>query len=298
MNLHKLIEILQVQTVSYEQFRMFAKIIREVKSIPECNFYTHNGNIYITKGEADGYPCLVAHMDTVHDMVEDLTPVRIDGNIIGVNQVTMMQTGIGGDDKVGVFIALECLRLFDPIKVAFFRDEETGCEGSYEADMAFFDNCNFVLQCDRQGNEDFVVNAAGVELSSFKFQMQIAPLLDTFNYQMTSGLMTDVMALKDCGLSCSAANISCGYFNPHTDHEYVNIDSVENCFNLVISIIDQMGNTKFPHMLEEPGHWRSAVPGQWPAKSLYCMDCWAEESAANGYCHSCNEYYSSMMGWR
>ncbi|HVU96771.1 MAG TPA: hypothetical protein VHE34_16195 [Puia sp.] len=298
MNLHKLIEILQVQTVSYEQFRMFAKIIREVKSIRDCNFYTHKGNIYVTKGQADGYPCLVAHMDTVHDIVEDLTAVPIGGNIIGINQATMMQTGIGGDDKVGVFMALECLRLIDPIKVAFFRDEETGCEGSYEADMTFFENCNFVLQCDRQGNEDFVVDASGIELSSSKFQFQIGPLLDVFNYQMVSGLMTDVMALKDLGLSCSAANVSCGYFNPHTAHEFVNIDSVEHCFNLVVSIIDQMGNIKFPHILKETGYWRNSAQNQWHAKSLYCMDCWAEEPTANGYCQSCNEYYSSMTGCR
>lgn len=33
----------------------------------------------------------------------------------------------GADDKNGIFICLECLKKYDTIKIAFFREEETGC---------------------------------------------------------------------------------------------------------------------------------------------------------------------------
>lgn len=31
-------------------------------------YQVENGNIYVIKGNADLYPCIVAHMDTVHDI--------------------------------------------------------------------------------------------------------------------------------------------------------------------------------------------------------------------------------------
>lgn len=287
--------ILEIQATSYDQFRIFARIIREVKATENCSYYVSKGNIYVTKGRADGFPCMVAHMDTLHNIAEDLTAVRIGRNIIGVNQVTMMQSGIGGDDKVGIFIALECLRLFENIKVAFFRDEETGCEGSYEADVSFFEDCNSVLQCDRRGHQDFIVEAGGVELSSTRFQLELSPLLDQFDYRLTTGLPTDVMALKELGIGCSMANLSCGYFNPHTVHEFVNIDCVEHCLNLVIAIIHQIGTIKFPHLPELPKSLSVVSQHSITDGALFCLDCWAPDPTHTGYCKACNEYYELMM---
>ena len=40
------------------------------------------------------------------------------------------------------------------MKVVFFREEETGCKGSSEAVMSFFDDVRFVIQPDRKGNSD------------------------------------------------------------------------------------------------------------------------------------------------
>ena len=70
MNKNKLIEVLKIQSESYNQWRMFAYLIRQLKAAG-CQYYTYNGCIYATKGSADLYPCIVAHMDTVHDIVED-----------------------------------------------------------------------------------------------------------------------------------------------------------------------------------------------------------------------------------
>ena len=157
-------EILSIQSASYEQWRMFAYIIRQLKAMPNVDYYVADSNIYVTKGIADDYPCMVAHMDTVHDIVEDLHVVDFNGNLTGFNRVAMEQTGIGGDDKVGIYITLQCLEEFDVFKCAFFRDEEVGCQGSYDAHMHFFRDCRFVLQCDRRGNSDIITSAGGTEL--------------------------------------------------------------------------------------------------------------------------------------
>lgn len=246
MNTNKLKEILSIQTESYNQFRMFAYIIRELKKL-NIEYYTYNGCIYATKGDADIYPCVVSHMDTVHDIVESLIPIEINGNITGFNDITMEQTGIGGDDKVGIFVALECLSKFDNMKAAFFRDEEVGCSGSYDADELFFSDCSFILQCDRRGNADFITNASGIELSSKEFQSDVLPIIKQYGYNFNNGAMTDVMALKEIGIDISMANISCGYYNPHSPQEYVNIKDVNNVLNMVEEIIYTLGDIQYPH---------------------------------------------------
>lgn len=237
--MNKLKEILAIQSYSYDQFKMFAYLIRTLKSL-EIPYFVDDGCIYATKGDAKKYPCIVAHMDTVHQICEDLTVIEIKGKLTGFNAVTMSQTGIGGDDKVGIFIALEVLKMTENIKVVFFRDEEVGCEGSYNANTEFFNNCNIILQCDRKGNKDFIRNASGIELSSKKFQKEVNPIIKKYGYSFNNGMMTDVMALKELEINASMANISCGYYNPHCKNEYVIIKDVENCLNMVLEIINTL----------------------------------------------------------
>src|SRR6188768_3916802 len=107
MNQQKLIETLGIQTVSGNDVEMREFLEKELQEIGcEFNYNEEDGNIYVTKGQADHFPCIVAHMDTVHKIVEDLYVLRVGHRLTGFNRVRMEQTGIGGDDKVGIFIAL------------------------------------------------------------------------------------------------------------------------------------------------------------------------------------------------
>lgn len=317
----KLMEVLSIQSESYNQWRMFAYIIRQIQDIPDVSYYTDSGNIYITRGDAAEYPCMVAHMDTVHDIVEDLYPLEFNGMITGFNRVTMEQTGIGGDDKVGIYIALECLREFDNIKVAFFRDEEVGCDGSYLADMTFFTDCRFVLQCDRRGNSDFITNASGTELSSKHFQDSLYPIIHSYGYKFGYGMMTDVMALKENGIECSVANISCGYYNPHTPQEYVDVFDVENCLAMCKTVIlyctDMYTHKYKPKAYVTPTYSKKSVRTLWDGwdesdtrsdsfdgwqkvdkngnSVKYCIDCYGAEPVKDNLCTSCLSWYERQL---
>jgi len=247
----KLIEVLSVQSYSKKQWRMFAYIIRQLKAM-NVEYYTFNGCIYATKGKATSYPCMVAHMDTVHSIVSDLTVLDIDGNLTGFNKFTMRQTGIGGDDKVGIFIALQMLQKYDFMKVAFFRDEEIGCDGSFTPDNSFFWDVGFVLQCDRQGYGDFITDIGSTKLSHKDFQKAIKNITRSYGYKWYNGGMTDVMALKESGVDCAMANMACGYYKPHTDYEYVNVDDVGLVMNMVNDIIDKIKYRSFECKYEKP----------------------------------------------
>ena len=194
------------------------------------------GNIYATKGESDTYPCVVCHTDEVHDVRSaGYKVVRHNDLMFAVNENTMEFEGIGADDKNGIWVCLRALNDFDVVKCAFFVSEEVGCVGSSRADMKFFDDCRFVLQCDRKGSKDFIINASGTELCSSEFVE--ACHINEFGYEVQKGMMTDVMTLKERGLAVSACNISCGYYNPHTDNEMTRISDLLNCYELVKSII-------------------------------------------------------------
>ena len=124
--------------------------------------------------------------------------------------------------------------MFDKIKVAFFVKEETGCVGSNAANMDFFQNCKYVIEPDRRGNNDLITEASFTELCSEDFVKDIMGFSD---YNVTTGLCTDVMALKENGLKVSAINLSCGYYNPHTDYESTNLKDLQKCLTFVQLII-------------------------------------------------------------
>lgn len=224
-----------IQTETYHTEFMQEFIEEQVGDIEGCTLVNDDGNIYITKGDAELYPCIVAHTDTVHDMVDWFEIFETsDGCLFAMNVQTMEQTGIGGDDKVGVFICLEMLRTTDNIKVVFFKDEEHGCLGSQKADMRFFDDVSFVLQCDRRGYEDFVRSIFMEDMYDQSFSEAIAPLLKKYKRkECLDGGMTDVWQLADKGLEVCVANMSCGYYNPHSDEEYVDVDEVKSTLDFV-----------------------------------------------------------------
>ena len=195
------------------------------------------GNLYVTKGESETYPCIVAHVDQVQSYhSDDFEAIETTDIIFGYSKSMRRYEGLGADDKNGVWIALQCLLKYDVLKVAFFVGEEIGCVGSNAADMDFFNDCRFVVQCDRRGFDDIIHTAGSVELCSDDFLNDCG--YQFFGYTKQYGMMTDVMTLKRRGLSVACINLSCGYYEPHTDSEFTIKYDLENCLYFVQYIIE------------------------------------------------------------
>lgn len=203
------------------------------------------GNIYVVKGESETYPVVVAHLDQVQNShSRDFKALEVDDIIIGYSAKSRAQQGLGADDKNGVWIALQCLLKYDNIKIALFVSEEIGCVGSGAADMSFFDDARFVLQCDRRGAHDLITVAGWTQLCSKEFVDAINP--SAFGYEEETGMLTDVLTLKEKGLAVSCLNISCGYYEPHTDCEFTCISDLMNCLAFVENIIETCTDV-YPH---------------------------------------------------
>ena len=214
------------------------------KNVPNSNIDLdwNTGNIYITKGTSNDYPCIVAHLDQVQEHhPTDFIAIETRELIFGYSPKERKFCGLGADDKNGIWLALKCLQRFDEIKVAFFVGEEVGCIGSSKANMDFFDDCRFVIQPDRRGSNDLVTSISGLTLCSDEFIKDIHP--EKFGYKETDGLMTDIEQLKEQGLNVSCVNLSCGYYEPHTDNEYTSKKDLLNCLRFIEHIITNCKKT-------------------------------------------------------
>lgn len=206
------------------------------------------GNLYATKGISETYPCVVAHMDQVHEAHScDFKVVETEDFIFAYSPRHRRQENLGADDKNGVWVCLKCLEKYPVLKVAFFIGEEAGCVGSGRARMDFFRDCRFVVEADRRGKEDLITSIGWTGLCSREFLK--ATEYNKFGYQETDGLMTDILALKENGLSVSCINLSSGYYEPHTHREYTVKEDLKNCLRFTGHIIENCTGI-YPHGAE------------------------------------------------
>ncbi len=219
-------------------------------NIPNCIIETDKiGNIYIKKGDDLEYPCIVAHLDQVQQFHSaDFKAIETEEIFFGYSKKNRVFEGLGADDKNGIWITLKALEMHDTLKAALFVQEEVGCVGSSQANMDFFDNCRFVIEPDRKGSSDFITSIGWTSLCSDEFINDCN--IEKFNYTEQSGAMTDVLALKENGLEISCINISCGYYEPHTDQEFTIKADLLNCLNLVYHIIETCQKV-YPHKEED-----------------------------------------------
>jgi di/tripeptidase len=251
MNKDRLKEVLSIPSVYGEEglVRDYIQTYAENEGIDY--HIDQKGNIYLTKGsekmtKGEYYPCVVAHMDTVHkkhtplvylnqrlDIVESPyehsqyeseTLTALTARLPETN----IQTGIGGDDKCGVAVCLEMLDHFHVMKAAFFVEEEIGMMGSKEADEKFFRNVGYAIQFDAPSSNWITEVCSGQRLFDIDFKELITEDLSNNGYTTFSNdPFTDVNQLaKKFDFSC--LNLGCGYYRQHTDSEYVIVEEVED----------------------------------------------------------------------
>lgn len=217
-------------------------------------------NLYFIKGEADLYPTIVAHYDTAQDYHPGLTIQQAGDWIYGFDITTGGQCGIGADDSVGIYFALEMIKKMPACKVVLFYGEERGCIGSSSCDMSFFKDSLLVSQLDRRSfKNDFIVHTNGVTVFPDEHIEVIQDILDTYDYAEANGSCTDVGALRKSKLEVASHNTACGYFNEHTDEEVIHIPSMINAMAMVSDIqsrlFEQQLQLTFPYVAPAVQPW-------------------------------------------
>lgn len=249
-NYELLKDIMLFQSPTYDSARNKAKaaylldLVFDYTGVEGINL---DGNLYFTKGAAEFYPTVVAHYDTAQDYHEDLQIIQTKDWIYGFNNYKAKQCGIGADDSVGLYFAIEMLKRLDHCKVVFFYGEERGCIGSGACNMQFFDDSIIVTQLDRRSySTDFIKYTNGLEVFPKEHYDLITPLMDTYGYSFNDGSCTDVGALRRRGLKVASHNLSCGYLNEHMEDEVIHINSMENAFCFAQEMLEMLSERNIP----------------------------------------------------
>lgn len=226
------------------------------------------GNLLVTKGEAEEYPCLACHYDQVscHTHPKDFRCIESGGVILGWSDKLRQQCGLGADDKNGVFICLNALERFGALKVAFFVDEEIGCVGSSSVDMSFFADVRFVIEPDRRDGDNLITSMSGCRVCSDDFIRDCG--YAGYGYRFDEGSLTDVLTLLEKGLGVSCLNLSCGYYHPHTDREVTVLPELENCQDFVFHMVETM-ERRYLFELEPYSGARGSLYGSMAEESDY-----------------------------
>ena len=215
------------------------------------------GNIIAIPKSEKPVPVVVSHIDTVHSWSSDFKVLKGLTNT-GRTRLYALDGkkphGIGADDKCGVFLSLEALRL--GAGAVFFTGEESGCIGSNGIELDVFKNASYILQFDRWGRADLVTSIAGTEIASKEFRHAILPYTELYGFKEADGMMTDVDALSDREVGVSCLNISCGYYLHHTPDEYIDTNELYNSYLLMVDILQNVRD-KYPHITETYNYARS-----------------------------------------
>lgn len=239
-------EILMCQAYQEDDEETRAVVIRELDKMGVARTVDEIGNIIATKGEGP-YPTVCAHLDTVHQRTKDYQPYRYhmeDGDI-----TYDAPTGIGGDDKCGIYGVLELLRALPNIRAVFFVQEECGTIGAYAIDLEIFEDSAYLIELDRRGDSDVIATLMFDDTVSEQFTADIMPVMgDAWDF--ADGTFTDVMILAERGVGLSAINVSCGYHNAHTAAEWISWKELCKSVAFVFDLVIALGQTIYPHEME------------------------------------------------
>ena len=157
--------------------------------------------------EGDIPVLVVAHMDTVFD--EPPKNLRYNRN---EDKIYNLFDGLGGDDRCGIYAIIQLLEKFRPY-VLFTEDEEKGCIGATKAvEKLDKPNVKYIIEFDRRGKDDCVFYDCGNE----KFMDYI----ESFGFKTNYGTCSDISILGSAW-DIASVNLSSGYYNEHTEKEYV-----------------------------------------------------------------------------
>lgn len=252
-------EVLSVPSKTYQEELMIEFLTEWLEKNDIPYYLDQYHNIYATKGVNDDegfyYPCVLSHTDTVHNI--DTINVREEylPNAQGEEKLSLKAyndegrpTGIGGDDKCGIYACLELLKELPYLKAAFFVSEETGCHGSRNADPKFFENVGYAIQFDAPENWMVSEYCFGTQLflrESDFFKKCDVVLKENFERsEYMRHPYTDVQAIKE-KFDFQCINFSIGYYRYHTPQEYVVVDDVYNGITTGKKMIESLGYKKY-----------------------------------------------------
>lgn len=248
-------DLFSVPSCSGYEYRMVTFIMIWAKRHGIKYEFDTYGNLYLTKGEVkegEYYPCVTAHLDTVQTKQKPyvLSGIRLDIETRVVkdkHELYCKGFGLGGDDKCGLLIGLSMFNHVDVLKAAFFLEEETGCKGSSNMNVEWFNNVGYVMGFDSPDLNRAAWSCSGTKLFSADFYKNHMQEICTKHglTKFYSEPFTDVKQIREkTDITCM--NFGSGYYNAHCDTEYVVLEEIDTACRMGHDLIKHLGLKKYP----------------------------------------------------
>lgn len=206
--------------------------------------------------------CLVSHTDVCrdHEKLQGIPPKKTAadyivnptiknllhfGNSVAAIQDESCLAQVGGDDRVGVAIALWLAVTTDlPLGILLTTDEEIGLVSAKQVEFPELINFELLVQIDRgnQPNQEIVTEIFETQICEQSLAQSLVDLSIKKGKprQEVVGRGTDVFAIKSNNICKNAINLTCGYHNSYGSNpsEYIVIHEVEETMEYVKDIIE------------------------------------------------------------
>ena len=209
---------------------------------------------------------LCAHMDTVFPLPAKEVFYDRQKNVI------WSPTGLGADDRAGVFAIIQIIKKGLRPHIIFTTDEETGAWGATALGKVDcpFEGLRYIIELDRRGSNDCVFyDCDNPEFTDY---------IESFGFSEAIGSFSDIcMICEDWGIA--GVNLSIGYRDEHSTSEVLFVGHMLNTIDKVVSMLSLPAN-KIPAFKFIPAAYSSNWwYGQWAAShydNTHCFLCGQE----------------------
>lgn len=263
--------------------------VKEVLELFQIEYHIDDyGNIYNL--DIENSPLLSSHMDTVMRETDKKLTKMVEPDETGI----ILSGGIlGGDDKCGVYITLKLLSEGKKFNFVFSKDEEIGCKGiryflSKEENIKKIEkNVLYCLVLDRNGTNDIICFKNDYGTKEFEDALKDLSKSYGFEYVPALGVFSDADYISE---HISTANLSVGYFNPHSSSEIIDVMSLEHAKKFVEVIIENL-TKKFEPCEKAYSHYYGkgyGLYGQFEGYFDEYDDYKSIDSSKSNVCSCCN----------
>ena len=123
-----------------------------------------------------------------------------------------------------------------------------------------------MIELDRRGGHDLIQYSGATRLCSDEFALMI----EGYGFKRATGTFTDVNKFKGMRPQIEMCNLSIGYYNPHTDNEYLDTVEFNDIVDRVEKILRECTGTYVDNQKDEPKHdpeisrWRDSYDNYTP----------------------------------
>lgn len=217
VDISHLLNILTLRRISgsHAERVLIDKYIKPLEPTPDSY-----GNLFVMIGDEPNI-AFTAHTDTVHSDADQPSRqrLRVSKHMATVDTPTKGDC-LGADDGTGIWIMLNLIEAKVPGLYCFYRDEETGRQGSewsLSNHPELYDDIDIMLSFDRFGTQDIITHQMGQRCCSDAFAIALAGMIDDACAPDPGGSFTDSASFVDDIPECT--NVCVGYYNQHSGLE-------------------------------------------------------------------------------